>query len=668
MRSNKGINMITLSIAVIILVIITSVLVFNAKDGVKIKTLSNMYNDIEMLENKVSSYYLEHGDVPGHVVYANEEDGTNSEFISMLENAEMRNPNDENTYLVIDLKSLEGVSLNYGRDYDQVSDNSDATSLKDLYVINKISHTIYYPRGIEIEGKTYYTSQTEYSKVDMSVIPIYTAQEMSWVGDGQLHAIAEEDGTEYTFALNGTYILKNDIDLSSVCYKVDGTSANDVSWTPIGTLGNPFSGKFYGNGYEIKNIYININNNTEKQASLFGYAKDALINETGITGKIILSSTSRSSSASGITGAFYGGKIRKCYNKANIETISQNGQSGGIIGCVNSTVELQNCYNKGQVTARDYAGGLIGGDYRSTNIIRINNSWNDGSVVGENNGVNRAGGILGWNLGTAHIENVYNTGNIIGSTRTGGILGYGEGQSEIIKSYNSGKITGTFDGMIFVGGIGGYINTANTKIVDCYNTGYIIGTAINHYGYFGGIAGETKGEVLMCYNNGIVKGENSNQSRMGGITGVIETGTSKVSNCYNAGRIELENETGTGKQIMRGISGYGWTDGGIIENCYNIVSFKYGNTLKSNYRIGGIVGTNEGTSSIKNSYYLDTLASSITGEGTNNVTNCTSKTSEEMKAATFISILETDNTEPIWLPDTTNMNSGYPILAWQMDE
>ena len=376
-KNNKGINMITLSIAVIILVIITSVLVYNAKDGVKIKTLSNMYNDIETLENKVSSYYLEHGDIPGHIVYANESDGINSEFINMIKNAGVLNPNDENTYLIIDLKSLEGISLNYGRDYDKVSDNSDVTSLKDLYVINKVSHTIYYPRGIQVEGTTYYTTQEEYTKLDKATIPIYTAQEMSWVGDGQSHAIEEEDGTEYTFALNGTYILKNDIDLSGVC-----SAELSKNWNPIGTESAPFTGTFYGNGHEIKNLYINIDKANNSKQGLFRYIKNATLQDFNVTGTI------NSTNASG-PYTYMGGIIaiahQKCsiknvYNKVNVYcSMTGYGSVGGILAVENNDgeVTIENCYNSGHLIGGNSTGGIIGD---ATKIVQIKDCYNIGQI------------------------------------------------------------------------------------------------------------------------------------------------------------------------------------------------------------------------------------------------------------------------------------------------
>jgi hypothetical protein len=340
--------MITLSIAIIILVVITSMLVYNAQDGVKIKKLNGLYNDIETLSSKVSTYYQKYGDIPGTVVYASTGNTEqNSEFIEKLsiagDNGEsVLNPNDSDTYYVLDLQSLDIVTLNYGRDYEKLSDAADVTALTDIYVINKASHTIYYPKGITVEGVTYYTDQSQYSEIDLKVIPIYTAEELSWVGDNQTHAIAEKDGVEYTFTMDGIYSLQNDIDLSSICYKVDGTVANDKSWTPIGTKDNPFEGTFLGNDYTIKNFYIN-NTNQEYQG-LFGYIKSAVIQDTTLNGTI---RATGDGSVGGICGYGKESSITKCVNYCNVS----GGNAGGIMGLGRDNIQITSCFNYGKITS-----------------------------------------------------------------------------------------------------------------------------------------------------------------------------------------------------------------------------------------------------------------------------------------------------------------------------
>ena len=57
-KKNKGITLIALSITVIIILIITGVLLYASQDSMYIKKLTNMQNDIEILRDKISLYYL----------------------------------------------------------------------------------------------------------------------------------------------------------------------------------------------------------------------------------------------------------------------------------------------------------------------------------------------------------------------------------------------------------------------------------------------------------------------------------------------------------------------------------------------------------------------------------------------------------------------------------
>src|SRR5574344_81935 len=80
--------------------------------------------------------------------------------------------------------------------------------------------------------------------------------------------------------------LTADLDLSSECYKVDGTIDNDKSWTPIGNIEKPFQGHFDGGKHTISNLYIN----TEYSCiGLFGYIdgseiKNINLKDVDITG------------------------------------------------------------------------------------------------------------------------------------------------------------------------------------------------------------------------------------------------------------------------------------------------------------------------------------------------------------------------------------------------
>lgn len=166
LKQEKGITMVALVITVIILMILTNVLIYNTQDNVYIKTLTNLYNDIDMLRDKVSAYYSEYGKIPAEIKYTN---------IGELKNANILGASDkEDEFYVIDLEAMQGISLNYGKDYEKVkTDKENANNYTDLYIINENSHNIFYIDGIEIKEnnkiKKYYT---DYIEADQTTVDL----------------------------------------------------------------------------------------------------------------------------------------------------------------------------------------------------------------------------------------------------------------------------------------------------------------------------------------------------------------------------------------------------------------------------------------------------------------------------------------------------------------
>ena len=54
LNTQKGVSLISLTITVIVLIIITSMLIYNAKNGVSMRNLNMMENDIEILDDKIN--------------------------------------------------------------------------------------------------------------------------------------------------------------------------------------------------------------------------------------------------------------------------------------------------------------------------------------------------------------------------------------------------------------------------------------------------------------------------------------------------------------------------------------------------------------------------------------------------------------------------------------
>ena len=104
LKDNKGINLVSLAVAITIIVIVTTMLVYNAKDVIHIKALTNLYNDIAVLREKISSYYNDYGNIPAKDKYQY------SDKIEELKYAEVIGANDdENEFYIIDLKAIEKI-------------------------------------------------------------------------------------------------------------------------------------------------------------------------------------------------------------------------------------------------------------------------------------------------------------------------------------------------------------------------------------------------------------------------------------------------------------------------------------------------------------------------------------------------------------------------------
>ena len=147
-KNNKGIALVSLTIAIIILIVLTSMLIYNARNGIKLRTLKMMQNDIDLLSNEINSYYVKYGDIPAEIEYLG---SINFE----------KQPNDDDKYYVIDLSAFENISLNYGLDFNNITSSTDTLDYNDVYIVNKQSMHVYYAKGIEMDGIMYYTNDED---------------------------------------------------------------------------------------------------------------------------------------------------------------------------------------------------------------------------------------------------------------------------------------------------------------------------------------------------------------------------------------------------------------------------------------------------------------------------------------------------------------------------
>ena len=63
-NNEKGITLVSLAIAVIVILILTSVIIYNVKDSLVIGNLKKMQTDIQNLREKVGYYYSIYNAIP----------------------------------------------------------------------------------------------------------------------------------------------------------------------------------------------------------------------------------------------------------------------------------------------------------------------------------------------------------------------------------------------------------------------------------------------------------------------------------------------------------------------------------------------------------------------------------------------------------------------------
>ena len=64
MKNQKGINLVSLSVAVIVIIAIAGTVLYNVRTNLGVQKLKAMQTDIENLRGKVANYYLQYGALP----------------------------------------------------------------------------------------------------------------------------------------------------------------------------------------------------------------------------------------------------------------------------------------------------------------------------------------------------------------------------------------------------------------------------------------------------------------------------------------------------------------------------------------------------------------------------------------------------------------------------
>ncbi|MCF7796060.1 DUF2460 domain-containing protein, partial [Patescibacteria group bacterium] len=555
--------------------------------------------------------------------------------------------------------------------------------------------------------------------------PVFYIKEIDYVEVGGIEETDYEvDYTDGIITFGTAPSLGDDIILDFKYY---------AGWIPIGGYDNSgtdltsFTGSFDGQGYEIKDLFINRTNFSD--VGLFGRGQDVVyFYNVNIKNCIIYGKND----VGGIIGEVYGVNIKKCLvdgyinlyantgglligysienNNCTIEDCISRGiienygtrSIGGIIGECQEGSNIINCYSNCSIinldTSTDYIGGIVG--YLRSNEDEESYVYHccfNGEIKTEEID-DYIGGIVGFSENFLIVENSYSIANIIvknSSSNIGGIIGHlGSNCSinnchfrgDIIKDNNSDVIDNV-GGIIGSSGYDGSIN-------DCYVRGNINGGA-----YTGGIIGDC--DRINIYNS-FFEGNiyiYTNHDYIGGIVGYAysSTGNNIIENCFFNGSINIDYD-GASFTDIGGVVGYSggyniyncYAIGNIImingdfsqvgglmgdsnssseiQKCYSSVNFKF---LSSGTfdNIGGLIG-DHGGSPISNSFWNSDLYDG-SYEGTNS-DGGTGKTITQLKTeSTFTNagwdfVGESDNgTDDIW-NIISEINNGYPFLMFTL--
>ena len=208
-RNQKGINLISLTITVLVILVLTNVVIYNVKSNLKTQNIKSLQADISNLREKISTYYSQYGEIPANKEY------TNTGNINVISSAV-----DTGKFYVIDLSALDNITLNYGMDYEKIKSGevTDVNTLSDLYIINKDSHNIFYVEGVTLDNQTFYTDYTT-SDVDTEAI------ELRYVDNVKI-----PDGFYYVGGTKDTGIVISDVKGDDLDNSKKG---NQFVWIPV---------------------------------------------------------------------------------------------------------------------------------------------------------------------------------------------------------------------------------------------------------------------------------------------------------------------------------------------------------------------------------------------------------------------------------------------------
>ena len=202
-----------------------------------------------------------------------------------------------------------------------------------------------------------------------------------------LHAIRND--------LGGDYILMKDLDSTTAGYTelASETANGGKGWEPIGTpdetSDDQFIGSFNGQGYEIKDLFIN--RPDENYVGLFTHISwTRYIDNVGVVENVrVVNADVTGFAQVGVLVGHNEGLVNNSYSSGSV---TGDSRVGGLVGWNQAT--LSNSYSSCTVTGDSSVGGLVGDNWYYRGIL--SNSYSTGSVTGSS----QVGGLVGYNKAT----------------------------------------------------------------------------------------------------------------------------------------------------------------------------------------------------------------------------------------------------------------------------
>ncbi len=254
--------------------------------------------------------------------------------------------------------------------------------------------------------------------------------------------------------LDGQFLLMNDLNSTTAGYEeLAGPTANDgKGWQPIGIWPNPFTGSFDGQGFEIRDLFID--RPVEDHVGLFSFVEtgavivDVALTDADVTGQTYVGA---------LVGHIHDGGLSNCHSTGSVAGDTEVGGLAGESGAI-----VSNSYSTANVSGSFVVGGLIGQNHGT-----LSKSYSTGSVFGDE----YVGGLVGWNQeGT--VSNSYSIGRVDGVSLVGGLVG--SNRATVSSCYSAGNVTGLED----VGGLTGrnYEGTVSNSFWDMQTSGQATST------------------------------------------------------------------------------------------------------------------------------------------------------------------------------------------------